>query len=118
MMIDVHNHQEHLFKRLQRKTKLTLRSAPALELNLVAVTTLRFLGSTAPSATSGVSTIATSFGGAVRIVARPNLIAKPLDPLTPPDPDPDPAVLCDGLSGLNGNLLPVTLNLPGLVVVL
>jgi hypothetical protein len=39
------------------------------------VTTLLFLGSTAPTATSGVSTIATIFGGAVNIAACPNLIA-------------------------------------------
>jgi len=56
----------------------TLRSAPALELNLVAVTTLRFLGSTAPTATSGVSTTATSLGGAVKIAARPNNTENPL----------------------------------------
>jgi hypothetical protein len=55
-----------------RRRKLTRRSAPALELNLVAVTTLLFLGSTAPTATSGVSTTATIFGGAVKIAARPN----------------------------------------------
>jgi len=53
-----------------------LRSAPALELNLVAVTTLRFRGSTAPTATSGVSTSATIRGGAVRIAARPNRTGK------------------------------------------
>lgn len=34
------------------------------------------MGSTAPIATSGVSTKATSLGGAVRIAARPNLTAK------------------------------------------
>ena len=62
---------------------LTLRSAPALELNLVAVTTLLFLGSTAPTATSGVTTTATSFGGAVKIAARPNLIANPSAPTAP-----------------------------------
>ena len=50
---------------------LTLRSAPALELNLVAVTTRLFLGSTAPTATSGVSTTDTTLGGAVKIAARP-----------------------------------------------
>ena len=50
---------------------LTLRSAPALELNRVAVTTRLFLGSTAPTATSGVSTKAISVGGAVRMAARP-----------------------------------------------
>lgn len=61
----------------------TLRSAPALVLNLVAVTTLLFLGSTAPTATSGVSTIATSFGGAVKIAARPYLIANPSAPIAP-----------------------------------
>lgn len=56
--------------------RLTLRSAPARELNLVAVTTRRFLGSTAPTATSGVSTTATSFGGAVRMAAWPKRTAK------------------------------------------
>jgi hypothetical protein len=55
---------------------LTLRSAPALELNLVAVTTRLFLGSTAPTATSGVSTTAISLGGAVRIAAQPKRTAK------------------------------------------
>jgi hypothetical protein len=53
----------------------TLRSAPALELNLVAVTTRLFLGSTAPTTTSGVSTTATNLGGAVRMAARPYLTA-------------------------------------------
>lgn len=53
------------------KKSFTLRSAPALELNLVAVTTLLFCGSTAPTATSGVSTTATSLGGAVSMAARP-----------------------------------------------
>jgi len=62
---------------------LALRSAPALELNLVAVTTLLFLGSTAPTATSGVSTSATNFGGAVNIAARPNRIANPSAPTAP-----------------------------------
>jgi hypothetical protein len=66
-----------------RGIKHTLRSAPALELNLVAVTTLLFLGSTAPTATSGVSTSATSFGGAVKIAARPNLIVNPSAPAAP-----------------------------------
>lgn len=56
--------------------QLTLRSAPALELNRVAVTTLLFLGSTAPTATSGVSIIATILGGAVRIAACPNRVPK------------------------------------------
>ena len=60
---------------------LTRRSAPALELNLVAVTTLRFLGSTAPTATSGVSTTATNLGGAVKIAARPNSTENPFAPL-------------------------------------
>jgi hypothetical protein len=48
----------------------TLRSAPARELNLVAVTTRRFLGSTAPTATSGVSMTAINRGGAVSMAAR------------------------------------------------
>lgn len=39
------------------------------------MTTLRFLGSTAPTAISGVSTIPTIFGGAVNTAARPNSIA-------------------------------------------
>ena len=47
-------------------------------LNRVAVTTLLFIGSTAPTATSGVSTTATNFGGAVNTAALPNLIANPL----------------------------------------
>jgi len=51
---------------------LTLLSAPARELKRVAVTTRRLSGSTAPTATSGVSTTATSLGGAVKIAARPN----------------------------------------------
>src|SRR6266576_6986517 len=45
---------------------LTLRSTSTLELNLVAVTSLRSLGSTAPTATPGVST---SSGGAIKIAA-------------------------------------------------
>ena len=53
----------------------TVRVAPARVLNRVAVTTRLFLGSTAPTATSGVSTTATSFGGAVRTAARPNRTA-------------------------------------------
>lgn len=57
----------------QSKKNLTRLSAPALELNRVAVTTRRFLGSTAPTATSGVSTIATNLGGAVNSAARPYL---------------------------------------------
>lgn len=55
----------------KERMSLTLRSAPARELNRVAVTTLRFLGSTEPTATSGVSTIEMTFGGAVRTAARP-----------------------------------------------
>lgn len=45
-------------------------------LNRVAVTTLLFLGSTAPIAMSGVSTTATSLGGAVRTAARPKRTEK------------------------------------------
>ena len=56
---------------------LTARVDPALLLNLVAVTTLLFLGSTAPTATSGVSTTATSLGGAVSTVALPNSMGEP-----------------------------------------
>lgn len=52
-------------------------SAPILELNLVAVTTLLLLASTAPTARSGVSITATSLGGAVKTAARPNLNGKP-----------------------------------------
>jgi hypothetical protein len=59
------------------KERHTRRSAPARELNRVAVTTRFFRGSTAPIDTSGVSTIATSFGGAVRIAARPKCAANP-----------------------------------------
>lgn len=62
----------------------TRRSAPARELNLVAVTTRRFLGSTAPTATSGVSIIAISRGGAVSMAARPNRAAEPGEPRTGP----------------------------------
>ncbi|KAJ8581773.1 hypothetical protein M405DRAFT_846826 [Rhizopogon salebrosus TDB-379] len=53
--------------------------SPSRELNSVAVTTLLFLGSTAPgpTTTSGVSTNATSFGGAVKIAVRSNLIENP-----------------------------------------
>ena len=40
----------------------------------MAVTTRLFLGSTAPTATSGVSITATIRGGAVRIAARPKRI--------------------------------------------
>lgn len=70
-----------IVRRKKRLCQLTLRSVPALELNLVAVNTLLFLGSTAPTATSGVSTSATSFGGAVKIAARPNLIGNPSAPI-------------------------------------
>lgn len=54
---------------------LTVRAAPARVLKRVAVMTRFFLGSTAPTATSGVSTTATSFGGAVSTAARPNRTA-------------------------------------------
>lgn len=60
-----------------RQKQLTVLSAPILELNRVAVTTLLLLASTAPTARSGVSITATSFGGAVRTAARPNLNGKP-----------------------------------------
>jgi hypothetical protein len=89
------------------KETLTRRSAPARELNLVAVTTRRFLGSTAPTATSGVSTTATNFGGAVRIAARPNRIAKGERPGVP--------VPQDGLIGVVGVRGPATLNRPLLI---
>lgn len=62
-------------------------------LNLVAVTTLRFLGSTAPTATSGVSTTAINFGGAVNTAALPNLTENP-----DPKPDTGVPVLGDGLT--------------------
>lgn len=80
----------------------TRLSAPARELNRVAVTTLFFLGSTAPIATSGVSTIATSFGGAVKIVARPKCIGN--NGVDDPDADPGPptGVLIRGLLGTEG----------------
>lgn len=50
------------------------------------------LASTAPTARSGVSITATSFGGAVKTAARPNLNGKP--------PGFDPAAELEG--GLNG----------------
>ena len=45
------------------------------------------LASTAPTARSGVSITATSFGGAVKTVARPNLNGKPpwFEPAAEPD---------------------------------
>lgn len=54
-----------------KRRTLTERLAPLRVLNRVAVTTRRFCGSTAPTATSGVSTTPTSFGGAVSTAARP-----------------------------------------------
>jgi hypothetical protein len=48
------------------------------------VTTRRFLGSTAPTATSGVSIIAISRGGAVSMAARPKRAARPGEPPRPP----------------------------------
>ena len=77
---------------------LTVLLAPARVLKRVAVTTRRFLGSTAPTAMSGVSTTATSFGGAVRTAARPNRIAKP----RPGPVDTGVPVLGDGLTGVIG----------------
>ncbi len=71
-----HQHQQRIV--LQHDTYL--RSAPALELNLAAVTTLHSLGLTAPTATSSVSTTATSLGGAVKIAARPNSTESPFAP--------------------------------------
>ena len=98
-----------------KETKHTLLSAPALELNLVAVTTLLFLGSTAPTATSGVSTIATNLGGAVKIVARPYRIGNPPE-LRAGLPFPG-----EGLMGVVGVRSPETLNfnlfIPFVVVV-
>ena len=47
---------------------LTFLSAPALELNRVAVTTLRFRGSMTPTATSGVSITETILGGAAMFI--------------------------------------------------
>src|SRR6266550_3229269 len=58
---------------------LTLRSTSTLELNLVAVTTLRSLGSTAPTATPGVST---SSGGAIKIAAWLNSTKNPFASLS------------------------------------
>jgi hypothetical protein len=116
---------ENLYKKSHKQAqtpnskKHTLLSAPALELNLVAVTTLLFLGSTAPTATSGVSTIATNLGGAVKIVARPYRIGNP--------PEVRAGVLLvlfpdEGLMGVVGVRSPETLNLnlfiPLVVVVL
>lgn len=66
-------------------------------LNLVAVTTLLFNGSTAPTATSGVSTTATNFGGAVNTAALPNLNAKPF-----PFACDGVIALGEGLSGVIG----------------
>ncbi len=58
---------------------LTLRSTSTLELNLVAVTTFRSLGSTAPTATPGVST---SSGGAIKIAAWLNSTKNPFASLS------------------------------------
>ena len=96
-------------KQKLKESEHTRLSAPALELNLVAVTTLLFLGSTAPTATSGVSTIATSFGGAVKIVARPNLKGNPAPTL--PLPGAGVPFLGEGLSGVVGVRGPPTLSL-------
>ena len=52
-------------------------------------------GSTAPAATSGVSTTPTSFGGAVKTAALPNRIAKP-----PGDPRDEGLVGVKGAVGL------------------
>lgn len=71
-----------------------MRLDPARVLNRVAVTTLLFIGSTAPTATSGVSTTAINFGGAVNTAARPNLNANPFEGV--------PA-LGDGLMGVMGD---------------
>ena len=62
------------------------------------MTTRLFLGSTAPTAISGVSTTATSFGGAVRTAARPNRTAKP----DPAAVDTGVPILGDGLTGVIG----------------
>ena len=83
---------------------LTRLSAPARELNRVAVTTRRLSGSTAPTATSGVTTMLTSFGGAVKIVARPKRTGN--DTGVEPRGDAGiPGVLARGLQGL----IPLTL---------
>lgn len=83
---------------------LTRLSAPARELNRVAVTTRRLSGSTAPTATSGVTTMLTSFGGAVKIVARPKRTGN--DTGVEPRGDAGiPGVLARGLKGL----IPLTL---------
>jgi len=51
--------------------------------------------------------MATNFGGAVKIVARPNLWEKPEFPPADPDPDANPDVEClgDGLRGLSTGIL-------------
>lgn len=76
-------------------SRRTVLLAPARVLKRVAVTTRLFLGSTAPTAISVVSTTATSFGGAVRTAARPNLTANA-------DPETGVPVLGDGLAGVIG----------------
>ena len=80
-----------------RQKQLTVLSAPILELNRVAVTTLLLLASTAPTARSGVSITATSLGGAVKTAARPNLKGK----LPGFGPEPE---LGDGLNCIGGIL--------------
>jgi hypothetical protein len=73
------------------------------------VTTLFLSGSTAPTATSGVSTIATNFGGAVKIAACPNRIANvgPLADAGVPPSDSRGA----GLVGVRGVIGLARLNL-------
>lgn len=84
---------------------LTVRLAPALVLKRVAVTTRLFLGSTAPTAISGVSTTATNFGGAVSTAARPKRIGK-ADVVV----DTGVPVLGEGLRGVLGVLGLATFN--------
>lgn len=82
----------------------TVLLAPARVLKRVAIPTCRFLGSTAPTASSGVFTTATNFGGVVRTAARPNQITK--------KPRPGPVdtgmlVLGDRLMGIIGEERPM-----------
>lgn len=87
--------------------KGTLRSAPALELNLVEVMIRLFRGSIAPIDTSGVSSIATNLGGAVKIAALPYLTGK-TELGVPTRGDMGPGVVgVRGLLMLNRSLAPI-----------
>jgi hypothetical protein len=64
--------------------------------------------------------MATSFGGAVNIVARPNLCEKLPFPKIEPEEGPAAPFLGEGLKGLRSGILdpnPPTLSLPSLLVV-